>query len=473
MATLYRMMPRPLNNPIKNPGRGWALYVDAFFTDVRDVRFDDSGFPDAARYWALQDASGATEYASLLYLRVPWSQMEPSLGIYAWEADENFQALLEGARARGLRTAFRVYVDSHDSYQQATPDFVRQLGAEGYIDSWQDSRGHVHQYWNPWLSDSVFQQQLTRFLEAFASRFDDSQCVDFIDAGGLGWWGEMHHLGIPPGHAESDVLQWVATVYQQCFSRVLLGWQYVATPIADALVGSRQFVIRRDSLGSPIWFPETERRPIIQHWPAVPVFAENCYHHLQSRSEWWSGDGFSSLRETLETVVSHASEIHANTLDLRIPEDAEAWMQVAPDIVRDLSVRLGYCFRLLEVRYHSRLPSRANLSISHRWTNVGFGRIPNDDPHWQHKYRVAWSLIGQRGIASMFVDTTIDISQWLPGIEYEYRLQWPLSLSEGRYQLGVAIVDSSKGNTPAVGIASEGFRNIDGWMVVGEVLMGA
>ena len=45
------------------------------------------------------------------------------------EHDENFKALIQGALARGLKLAFRVYIDGQDNIHNGTPDFVREAGA--------------------------------------------------------------------------------------------------------------------------------------------------------------------------------------------------------------------------------------------------------------------------------------------------------------------------------------------------------
>jgi len=98
---------------IRNPAMGWVLYIDAF------SMFEIQEFPDAKEYWALQN--GNVEMANIFYIRVSWAIMEPSEGHYAWNEDENYKLMIRMALDRGLKLAFRVYVDSKDAFMQATP----------------------------------------------------------------------------------------------------------------------------------------------------------------------------------------------------------------------------------------------------------------------------------------------------------------------------------------------------------------
>ncbi|MEN8117105.1 MAG: hypothetical protein ABFS16_09010 [Bacteroidota bacterium] len=66
---------------IRNPGMGWTIY-------------DDAGklVADADEYWEQQDTI-ARKYATTLYIRWRWSDMETEEGTYAWEYDDNFNKL--------------------------------------------------------------------------------------------------------------------------------------------------------------------------------------------------------------------------------------------------------------------------------------------------------------------------------------------------------------------------------------------
>ena len=82
-----------LNTLIRNPASGWTLYDDA-----------NDYVAQANTYWNQQGAA-AEKYASIFYWRSRWSELEPEEGKYAWEHDENFKALIQGALDRGLKLA--------------------------------------------------------------------------------------------------------------------------------------------------------------------------------------------------------------------------------------------------------------------------------------------------------------------------------------------------------------------------------
>src|SRR5699024_11470469 len=72
------------------------------------------------------------------------------------------------------------YMDSQDSFQQATPDYVKEAGAKGYNNT----------FWTPYINDEVFLEKFTRFIEAFGEEYNDPSKVDFVD--GMGLRSEEH-----------------------------------------------------------------------------------------------------------------------------------------------------------------------------------------------------------------------------------------------------------------------------------------
>lgn len=111
---------------LHNPGQGLSIYIDGYsgiFSNKRPKY--DNGLRNPELFWHYVDSIGASEKLNVLYLRLPWSEFEPTEGQYIWNNDPKYQALVQGARDRNLRLAFRVYFDSGDSYQQATPNFVK------------------------------------------------------------------------------------------------------------------------------------------------------------------------------------------------------------------------------------------------------------------------------------------------------------------------------------------------------------
>jgi len=439
---------------LKNPAMGWVMYVDAF-----------SSFPDADNYWDRQHQYAGQ--ANILYVRAPWSELEPQEGRYAWQYDQNWIDLVEGAAGRDMQLAFRIYIDSQDSYRQATPQYVRDAGAVGY-----DSDG-----WTPYLDDPVFQDKFEQFIAAFGAEYDDPDRVAYVDGNGTGWWGEGHHIEfINPANINA-VFDWLCRTYTGGFRHVLLGVQYQYNSwgwdnLDNVAIDRYGYVMRRDSLGCPLWFPQSEMDRIRGKFSAVPFYAENCYHSLRSSESWWRGDGYDSLRELFREVLDQALYCRANTLDLRIPSDTEAWFTEAPDMVQEFIERGGYRLVPLEISYPRLVRAQDHFLISHRWKNSGVGVLPNHTSQWNYKYKVAFALLRQSDdeVVSLTVDTEAEPSDWIDGTEFSYGLSVDFAgVSAGDYRLGCAIVDTTAGSVPGIKLAVQGARTADGWWIVGDI----
>ncbi|MEN8251722.1 MAG: hypothetical protein ABFS32_22575, partial [Bacteroidota bacterium] len=185
---------------IRNPGMGWTIY-------------DDAGklVADADEFWEQQDTI-ARNYATTLYIRWRWSDMEPQEGKYAWNHDPNFQALVQGALDRGLRLAFRVYIASQDNQYESSPGFVFDAGAKYYIE-----KGVPGDVRSPYPDDPVFQKKFENFIKAFADEFDNASFVNYIDGYNLGWWGEGHHLRFLQPDKKEETFDWIINLYGNSF----------------------------------------------------------------------------------------------------------------------------------------------------------------------------------------------------------------------------------------------------------------
>ena len=360
----------------RNPGMGWMIYAEEFGEPLADA--DD--------FWGTVDPY--VEDASVLYLRLPWSRLEPVEGHYAWTEDDNYKRLVAGARERGLRLAFRVYVDSQDSHQQATPQFVFDAGADHY------PAASDAALLNPTVDDPVFREKFESFVVAFGAEYDDPGEVDFVDMNTIGHWGEMHSVRGLTAEKWTDTVQWLGSQYRDAFEHVLLALNINPDPFGyDA--PDEQFeagaIMRRDSFGSTEWFPQKDKDAILERWPGSLLVAENCYQSFTTR-ETACDESFKPLRQMLERVVSDAQQLHANYLDLRHPEDVVTWVRDNPDLVQKFATTGGYRIGPTRATVPTEISvDRAGLDVS--WQNTGVGRLPNDNPQWAHKYKVSYALL--------------------------------------------------------------------------------
>ena len=165
---------------VRNPMSGWAIYGSAGVASDFWTQLDKISVP------VLGTTIKASDYASILYIRTGWADLEPQEGVYAWDNNAIVKMLIDGAKARGLKLAFRIVEDSRDKPRNFTPTYVRDAGAQGYV----TQTGSVS-VWSPYPDDPVFQTKYAKFIKAFAAKFDDPDVVDFVDGYGLGKWGRV------------------------------------------------------------------------------------------------------------------------------------------------------------------------------------------------------------------------------------------------------------------------------------------
>lgn len=439
---------------LRNPASGWALYAADLY------------LPDATAYW--KEIDGFVPTASIVYIRLPWSLYESAEGEFAWKQPGDLKTLIDGAKQRGLKLAFRVVLNSKDCKRSAAPDYVRAAGAKGYDEQGEGGKA----LWSPDPLDPVFREKFGRFLDAFAASFDDPLTVDFIDGVGLGWWGEMHHLGFP-AEKRPEVYEWICNAYASRFSKVLLGTQVVSDlgesgPLDRGIaIEKHGYVSRLDSLGSHWMWHEKLPATIGD----TPFFGESCYFSLREWDMWKDPkEKFENPRQVLEATMKDAFRYKANTLDLRKPNDCRTWFEIAPDLVQRFVSEGGYRLHPEEISYRESSQGQA-ISINHRWRNLGVGFLPNGNRRWNGKFRVAFALFGKDGAGpvEVYVAPDIDPGEWRGNVPFDCTTTPTFSSPSGEYRLAMAIVDTTRGNEPAIRLAVRNAPLASGWIPIGNL----
>ena len=452
---------------VRNPLSGWTIYEDA-----------NGVISDAASYWSRQDMV-ARRFSSIFYFRTRWSALEPQEGQYAWEHDENIKALIQGALDRGLKLAFCVYVDGQDNICNATPDFVREAGAEGYQVHRLWDPADTYDNWTPYADDPVFQEKFSNFIAAFAKEFDDPDRVDYVDAFNLGWWGEGHHIQYKDPANKGTVFQWIVDLYGSNFKNVMLITNF-GTEMGIELekrfaIDGQGYAIRRNSLAST-WFRDTEINTVCSLFPDVPFVAESCYWgSFDDNYQPWTedplyGNVFKSWVDVYKQVYDDALRSHANTLDLRGVTEARGWTGRALELVKGFISYGGYRLTPILVEYDETLYRGEALRIRHVWKNSGVGVCPNNNIRWNYKYKVAFAMVSGEDILLKYVDEVTDPSDWIYGADTEYISEFSVELPSGDYALWVCVADTSKeDNPPGLRLAVKGGKFTDGWLNVGNI----
>jgi hypothetical protein len=441
----------------RNPCMGWVIYDDA-----------NGEVANAENYWAQQ--SRYARHAALFYIRWRWSDMEPEEGRYAWQYDDNYKKLIQGALDRGLKLCFRIYDNGQDNLRPGTPDFVRQAGAAGYMVGklW----GGTH--WTPYPDDPVFQEKWANFVRAFAEEYDNPDVVDFIDGYALGWWGECHHIVLKNSSKLLNVFDWYTSLFADNFKKVLLIMPFnnevgFATEKQIAYEG-KGYGMRRDGLGSH-WFTVEERGYANEMYGKTLLIGEG----RQCGADVGQGTDpeyqLDTWRDSHEISIEHALTYHFNALDLRGPCETDLWVTTSPDLVDSFNISAGYRFHLAEVSLPENLSGNKEFVINHKWRNTANGYLPNNLPNWNYKYKPAFALLNSAGeVVKTWVDEKAEPSDWLAGKDYAYTMTVQLgTLAEGTYQWAVAIVDRTKENRPGIKIAIKDKPQVNGWTILEDI----
>lgn len=170
---------KPVDNQaeLRNPGMGFVLY---FYNNGRNTYGSKLAASDL-----LEDWPGLTT----VYMRLPWSDLEPEEGVYDWNLVDF--PLRRFAQA-GLRVAFRFTCTESFGSKSGTPQWVQAKGAKGMRFTHGNGPREDGNMWEPDYDDPIFLEAFDRFLAAAAARYDGSDEVAFIDVGSFGVWGEGH-----------------------------------------------------------------------------------------------------------------------------------------------------------------------------------------------------------------------------------------------------------------------------------------
>lgn len=442
-----------------NPCNGWAIYTDGYIPSP------------ASSYFSKMRDNGALEYATILYIRLPWGMFEPEEGKYAWEHDKDFMDLVQGAKDNNLKLAFRVYTDNKDYHTQVTPEYVRNAGAEGYT----SNTGK----WTPYADDPVFLQKLDKFVEAMAKEFNDPSVTDFVDGYGLGTWGEGFNVTCKNPANKDMVLFTVARSYARHFSKVICAIN------AHKDIGNNQlrelgniddFIFRHDAVGSRVWFEASQSGLMLDFFPRNFTIAESMWWLSQGLgTDLYKGEGFKDWREVLEFTYNEAARVHANILDLRNSEEAKhLWMKLAPDLVQDFNAKAGYRLAPFTVEYPSVIDRGEEITITHIWQNLGWGVLPNKNSHWGYKYKVAFALLSKSTgkPVELLIDEDVEPSDWLNSKKKPYHSFLVFNAPAEKYTLAVGIVDTSRRNEIGIQLAVKDQNPAyGGWLPIGDVIV--
>lgn len=461
---------------LRNPLNGWVMYMgrqwDENFWTERG--YDNISVGDST--------VRVSDYANTCYIRTSWSSLEPQEGVYVWnDPNHRITRLFKSVLDRKMKLAFRIVVDSRDQGQN-TPIYVKEAGAKGFQDP------NNPQIWSPYPDDPVFQEKYAKFIQALATEFNDPDKVDFIDAYGLGKWGEAHGVRYGDYGKKEEVFQWITGVYTRTFSKIPLVINYhrlvgdtvswaPAHPRSQALLEdaiAKGYSLRHDAFGMTGYYEQWEkdfarkwnyRRPIIMEGGWITGAHHRYWRDPSNRYREGHPEDV-RLGEYLD-----AKEGHVNMMDLRVNDETRSWFATSFHLVKRFVHEGGYRLYPSSVILPDKASRRqSSLTLSSVWENLGWGYCPTNIPQWNQKYKLAYALIRNGEVQRVFVDHASDLSTWLHGSPTTCTLNANLdNLEKGTYQWAVALVDVTRDNQPALEIAVDTALLSNGWVLVSEL----
>ena len=445
---------------LRNPAMGWVMYSEGWeLYPYFQQNFDRVNVDS---FWKEMDEVEAHKVSTILYIRAVWSAFEPEEGKYAWEHDPEFIKLVEGAKQRDLKLAFRVFHHSGDQEQQATPEYVFKAGAKHYITK--EGPNKEWKFKNPYYDDPVFMEKFDAFVRALAAEYDDPETTDFIDAYGAGRWGEGHGVDVQNPENMASVIDGITGIYAKHFHRILpvYNLSYVDWEYSKELVYEKKgFLPRRDGLGSH-WFPQVSKDRVNEYFfPKYPLIGEGCYWLNDptgaNQKNWYELDKeytFSSWPEAIAYGTEDALKHHSNTYDLRVPLQAKMWIEELPKVVQKFITHGGYRFYPKEIKVD--FLDRGSLEVNHTWTNLGVGLLPNHHPNWNYKYKVAFGFKNKETgeVVGIKISKQSDPGQWIKGNDFGYStsMKIPADIDIDDFELVVSILNTET-NRPEIELA--------------------
>jgi len=426
--------PRDNGAALRNPGMGWVFH----YYDNVPAHYGSRLAPSDT----LDDFPGLT----VIYLRIPWSYIEPEEGQFNWSVlDTPAQRWID----KGLQVAFR-FTCSESWMRYATPEWVRKAGARGY--EFKPGKGVTEDgpFWELDYNDPVFLEKLDHFLAAAAKRYDGNPHVAFIDVGSFGVWGEGHTYSSTrlPYSAETVIRH--IDLHLKHFRHTLLAANddFVSQGRGERTIEHARdhgLTLRDDSIlvqkGERAYFHDNLAQ---WFWKKHPVILE-CEHYGPSKARGCWEDGSRYLQAVEDYHASYVS-IHWWPYE---------FLEENRDLVRRINMRLGYRLQPITVTWPEKVAIGGTLRISQTWRNAGVAPcLPGGFP--------AITLKDEKdGIAAVFVEEQLDVRDLPVGkpgaapprtVRSEFLL--PFSLAGGRYKVYVSIGD--RDGTPRIALPLDG-----------------
>lgn len=392
-AETNRVVVRPADTgeALVNPGMGWTLHFYSNFIENYGSKLEPSD--------TLDDWPGL----AVIYLRVPWSYLEPKEGDFNWSL---FDTPAQRWMAKGKQIAIRVSC-CESWLRDATPKWVQDAGAKGV--EFEEGKGVKvgGPLWEPNYLDPIFLQKLENFLAAMARRYDGNPNVAFIDVGSFGMWGEGHTVFSTklPEDQTLEIVKHHIDLHVKHFKHTLLaisddvagatkpGTNFPATDYAL----SKGVTLRDDSILVSQKQPWFHAEMAQAFWPRMPVILEHEHFGGVKARGKWNGD---TLLDAIEAYHASYMSIHGWPRDV-----LNEWREPIAQINR----RMGYRLELREMNWPAEVALGESFTVQTSWANTGVA------PFYAGGFYAMTLKDEKGGIVSVNVAEGFDFRQLKPG----------------------------------------------------------
>lgn len=409
--------PAPAPGPLDNPLKGWCTYTDAGTID---------------------------QPYSIVFLYVPWRELEPERGRFAFDAWE--RRAWNVPAARGKHVVFRVYVD-YPGKATGLPAWLIKEGVK--LRPYKEYGGGSA----PDYNDPRTVAAMERLIAALGKRYNSHPRVAFIQFGLLGFWGEWHTYPRPELFANAATEVKVLDAARRAFpDKKVMNRYPMGYAGRQRWLGFFDDMFPEDTDGKEDWMflPRLRAAGREEAWKTVPFGGEMVPHAAKR----WLGEGFGTTMKRLE-------ESHFSWVGPYSP--AIAGLR-EPSLVarsREMVRRMGYEYRLEEIRLPREVAAGGWLEVEVRGRNQGVAPF-------YYPWRVQMGLRDLRGRIVQRWTVGTDIRTWLPGA-FRFRSRAQAAVNGGRYDVVIGVEDPWS-KKPAIGFANA-LRRRDGWTEVAEVLI--
>ena len=345
--------------------------------------------------------------------------------------------------------------------------------------------------------------------------FNDPSKIAFIDAYGLGKWGEGHNVcyeGLEPISWNSDgsvkeyagkvsdntveykenTMEWITSLYSRCFTKVPLVINYHrqighprssgknAQPDSEHLLQiaiDNGYCLRADSFGmhNQDWGYNDWERNYVKQWNnRLPIILEGGYVWSNpGHQSSIAAEGYKTAGDVREGEFLEGQLACVNMMDFRVGDETRTWFEEAFTYIERFNEEGGYRLYPDRVSVPQTVKMGSDVTVTSRWLNLGWGFCPTNLQQWNQKYKVAYALLDMQTEKPVyqFVDESTDLSTWLKSSPASYTFDISMKgVAIGGYIWAVGLVDTTlqdeEGLNPVglqVAVKKESLTE-DGWV---------